>query len=298
VLTARHCVTATTDGTFTCKMDGTLGSGPGGTLESDFVVSNTTVYVGPTLPDTIDPATFPGKAASYVYDAAATVTCNSDVALLVLEAPIEGAKIAPVRLSGDVTVDESLYVVGWGATETSFIPPSRQRRDDVTVVEVGPSATQHLGGQLADKEFLASESVCFGDSGGPAFDSETGAVVGTVSRGPNGGITSNGSGCVGTEHTFMKTSSFAGLIEQAFAMAGGEPWVEGEPPPGTGGGGSGGATGAGGGDGGGDESGDGCSCATPKNAGDTRWAPFAIAAAAFVFGRRRRTRRPGAQPPR
>jgi hypothetical protein len=73
----------------------------------------------------------------------------------------------------------------------------------------------------------------------------TGAVVGVVSRGPNGGNPNNGSGCVGTQHTFMKTSSFADLVNQAFAVAGGAPWIEGQPMPGQGGAGGGGGADAG-----------------------------------------------------
>ncbi len=242
VLTARHCVSDTTSGTFTCGEDGTLTQGPGGTIGADFVPSDTHVLVGPTLPQNIDVSQFPGVGESYVHDAA-TVTCNDDVALIVLQKPIPNAKIAPIRLSGDVQIGEALVAIGWGATETSFVPPGRQRRDGVSVVDVGPSPTPRIGGRLAANEFLASESVCFGDSGGPAFDATSGAVVGVVSRGPNGGVTTNGSGCVGTQHTFMKTSAFADLIGQAFAVAGGAPWLEGEPPPGQGGGGAGGAGG-------------------------------------------------------
>ena len=242
VLTARHCVSDTTSGTFTCAEDGSLASGPGGTIGSDFVPSETHVLVGSTLPATLDPATLPGLGDSYVHDAA-TVTCNHDVALIVLQTPIANAKIAPIRLSGDVQVADGLTVVGWGATQTDYIPSGRQRREGVSVLEVGPSPIVHVGGELAASEFLASESVCFGDSGGPAFDATSGAVVGVVSRGPNGGIMTNGSGCVGTQHTLMKTSAFADLVSQAFAIAGGAPWIEGQPEPGLGGGGAGGGGG-------------------------------------------------------
>ena len=240
VLTARHCVSATTSGTFTCNEDGSLGAGPGGHLLADFPPAEAHVLVGPNLPDTVNPADFPGQGATAIHDAS-TVTCNADVALMVLAQPIENALIAPIRLDAPVVAGEELYVVGWGATETDFIPPGRQRRNGVTAVEVGPSSTAHVGGELADKEFLASESVCTGDSGGPAFDVETGAVVGVVSRGPNGGVTANGSGCVGTEHTFMQTAPFKDQVLEAFQQAGGEPWLEGQALPGQGGAGAGGS---------------------------------------------------------
>lgn len=257
VLTARHCVSATTSGTFSCNEDGSLGSGPGGSVLADFPPAEAHVLVGPKLPGTVDPTKFPGQAATYIHDAA-TVLCDADVALIVLAKPIAGVMIAPIRLDAPVTAGEALYVVGWGATETDFIPPGRQRRDGVTAVEIGPSATAHVGGKLADKEFLASESVCTGDSGGPAFDAATHAVVGVVSRGQNTSTDGTGKGCLGTQHTFMQTAPFKALVLQAFASAGGEPWLEGQPQPGTGGGGaggSGGQAGAGGGGAGGSASG-------------------------------------------
>lgn len=296
VLTARHCVSATTSGGFTCDMTGKRTGGTGGIIKDDFVPANTSVYVGPKLPDSLDPAAFPGHAASYVRDEAAQVLCNADVALIVLDAPIEGVKIAPIRLEGDVTKGEAIYAVGWGATETSFVPSSRQRRDGVSIVDVGPSAEMYPMGQLSEKEFLATESVCFGDSGGPAFDAATKAVVGVVSRGPYTGDMSTGAGCVGTEHTFMKTTGFVDLVHEAFALAGGQPWLEGQPPPtsdgGGGAGGGGGATAGEGGTGGaamsstGDDD-TGCSAA----AGRARGGLGALTLVALALAGARRSRR-------
>jgi hypothetical protein len=239
VVTARHCVSETSDGTFACNEDGTLATGPGGTVLYDYVPSDTHVYVGPMLPSTVDPSMFPGQGAAYVHDGATTL-CNHDLALIVLAAPIPNAKIAPIRLDGGVTVGETFTAIGWGATVTDFIPPGRQRRDGVQVLLTGPSSVAYYGSLLADREFRASESVCQGDSGGPALDTKTGAVIGTVSNGPNGGVTMNGSGCVGTTHTFQETSPYKDLVLQAVGMAGGSPWLEGQPMPSTSG--AGGAT--------------------------------------------------------
>ncbi len=289
VLTARHCVSETSNGNFTCKMDGSLGTGTGGKVLADFTPAESHVLVGAKLPDTLDPTTFPGTGSSYVHDSA-TVLCNADVALIVLAKPIADAKIAPIRLDAPVTPDEGLSVVGWGATVTDFLPSQRQRRDGVTVVEVGPSSTFHVGGQLGANEFLASESVCTGDSGGPAFDAKTGAVVGVVSRGPNGGITTNGSGCVGTQHTFMQTAPFKGLVMEAFAQAGGEPWLEGQPAPGqgTGGGGTGGGGAGGGGTGGSNEESGGCAVRPTGSAGGVgAWLTIACGLALVALRKRR-----------
>ncbi len=238
VLTARHCISAVPEATFTCNEDGTVASGTGASIGADYVPSDTHIFVGATLPDTIDPTMFPGQGEAYVHDAA-TVVCNDDLALIVLAAPIPNAKIAPIRLDGGVTKGETFTAVGWGTTVTDFVPPVRQKRDGVQVLLVGPSTTPYFGSELGDREFRVSESVCTGDSGGPALDSTTGAVIGTVSNGPNGGDTMNGAGCVGTTHTFQSTSGYKDVIMQGFAMAGATPWIEGRPMPGGGGGGGG-----------------------------------------------------------
>lgn len=227
VLTARHCVSQVSDGLFSCNEDGTIRGGPGGQVIADLPASESYVYVGDTLPSPVDPTQFPGRAAAFIHDDS-TVTCGHDVALIVLAQPIANAKLASIRLDAPVDLNESLSVVGWGATTTTNVPAQRQRRDGVSVVDVGPSSTVRIGGQLAAGEFLATESACVGDSGGPAFDATSGAVVGTVSRGP-GQLTTNGSACVGTQHTFMQTSAFKSLVMQAFAQAGGQPIPEVQP---------------------------------------------------------------------
>ncbi len=231
LLTARHCVTKTTDGTFTCDKHGAIASGAGGTMVTDFAPGETLVFVGAAFPENIAPETAHAKAKSFVHDSAPT-TCNADIALVVLDRAIPNAKLAPMRLETGVSLGDRLRVVGWGANETSYFPDVRMTRDGVTVAAVGPSDTVLIGGQLGDKEFTASESVCTGDSGGPALDTSTGAIVGVVSRGQNKTpMAQNGNGCVGTEHTFMLVSKFRALVERAFAVTGEVPWREGEPEP-------------------------------------------------------------------
>lgn len=232
VLTARHCVSAMSEGSFTCSHTGQVTVGAGGAVTGELATTDIHVYAGQKLPSPINPEAFPGKPTSIIHDAA-KVLCNADVALLVLAEPIADASIAPVRLDAPVTPDEELVVVGWGATVKTSIPTSRQHRTGVHVTHIGPDTHQYGAGELGDKEFIASESVCTGDSGGPAFDSATHAVVGVVSHGPNGNVTTNGSGCVGTEHVFMQTASFKDLILQGYAAAGVTPWREGEASPGA-----------------------------------------------------------------
>ncbi len=78
------------------------------------------------------------------------------------------------------------------------------------------------------------ESICEGDSGGPAFDSTTGAVVGIVSRGGNDTdpvADDPAASCVGASNFYSEPSHFESIIDQAYAAAGQDPWLEGQGDP-------------------------------------------------------------------
>ncbi len=216
IVTARHCISPTPSGTFMCEADGGA-TGAAGTYGPDALPFNSLVFVGPNAPAAFNPSTAQAHGTQYFHDSAAAV-CNDDVALVEIAPPITTAPLAVLPSSDTVTQGEPITVVGWGATEDADLPSSRVERTGVTVVTVGPSTTSS-GGALGDREFIASESVCSGDSGGPAFDS-SGTLVGVVSRGPVNTTLPYGQGCIGTEHTFSKTASFQDLIATAFAAAG------------------------------------------------------------------------------
>ena len=95
--------------------------------------------------------------------------------------------------------------------------------------------TNNGGLEVPDGEFMVGESICEGDSGGPALDTDTGAIIGVVSRGGNGQVsqTNPSAGCVGVDtiNLYTETTPFKDLIMQAFQSAGAEPWVEGGPDP-------------------------------------------------------------------
>jgi MYXO-CTERM domain-containing protein len=170
---------------------------------------------------------------------------------------------------------------------------------------------------LAGNEFELGESTCGGDSGGPAIDETTGAVVGIMSRGYSDCTLNYG-------HVFMALQGFQDVFTQAFAAAGGSWYDENGPQPtvdagaSSSGGGSGGqssgSSGAGsgsggssssGGSGGGSsgshygggynlQSGKGAGCsAAPAGAGadGACLAAFAAIGAAGLIARRRRVLR-------
>ncbi len=226
VLTARHCVSQT-DESSACSAEGkTLA---GGRVYSDHKATTLFVFTGTSRPNFSNGQVTPqGIGLKVITDGAKTM-CNHDLALLVLKEPVAGAVIAPVRFSGPPEVGEKITSVGWGVTEKTQEPTTRQQRADVPVLVVGPDTNS----MIANGEFIVGESICSGDSGGPAF-AASGAVIGVVSRGGNGRAGGNPSdACVGaqTRNIYSHPAAFKDLIEAAFAETGEEPWIEGEPDP-------------------------------------------------------------------
>jgi MYXO-CTERM domain-containing protein len=89
-------------------------------------------------------------------------------------------------------------------------------------------------GGVAPNEFETGEVVCEGDSGGPALDSQTGAIIGVVSRGGNGlpqDPNDPSANCLGARNLYTQVSPFKDLILEAFSAAGATPWLEGQPNP-------------------------------------------------------------------
>lgn len=217
VLTARHCV-AVTDESAAC------GTNPaGGQVYGDHEPSKLFVFAGTQRPDLLGGVTQAARGAEIIDDGATTL-CNHDVALLLLDRPIPGAKIAPLRLDGLAQKGEKVTLVGWGITEKTNTPETRQQRTGVTVLGVGPEPP------ALDAEIVVDEGACSGDSGGPAI-AASGAVVGVLSRGGNGTGATGADGCIGGEDIYSSPSKFKDLILQAYAKAGQEPWREGEPNP-------------------------------------------------------------------
>ena len=234
-LTARHCVSKNNGDSVACDADGTPIVG--GEIQNDydpaqlflFTGKDRPLYVGDTPP--FDPTkwTPSGQGAELITDKA-TNLCNHDIALIRLKAPIPNNPVAAVRLDGNETVGEKLTTVGWGVSTAEIEPTHRQTRTGVSVKRVGPSPSIPI---LTPNEFLFDESICLGDSGGPVFDTGTGAIVGVVSRGGNGesslGADYTGT-CVNADNLATKLAPFKTVIESAYGKAGATPFLEATAP--------------------------------------------------------------------
>ncbi|HVH47323.1 MAG TPA: S1 family peptidase [Labilithrix sp.] len=234
VLTARHCVSST-DEAVACNADGTplVGAKIFGNRDA----ANLYVFTGRERPDfigdtapSLDPTKWkPAGRGLEIIDDASSTLCDHDLALVLLEAPIDDVPVATLRLDGEVATGEKLLTVGWGVTYGEVEPEKRQKRAGVTTKRVGPNESIPV---LTKSEFLFDESICLGDSGGPVFAEATNAIVGVVSRGGNGLDPNKGgpsSTCEGADNVATKLAPFKPLVMKAFERAGAQPKLEAKP---------------------------------------------------------------------
>jgi MYXO-CTERM domain-containing protein len=229
ILTARHCV-ADTDESAACDVTGKPIAG--GEVHGNHPANTLYVFVGPNRPDFESGDIKPDAVGMQVLDDGGKNLCNHDIALLILKDPIPNAKIAQLRLETPVKMGEKITAVGWGVTDTSPEPATRQQRSGVEVIGIGPDDSEQLA--VAPNEFEVGESICSGDSGGPAFSQKTGAIVGIVSRGGNASKpdpNDPAKGCIGAENLYTKVAPFKDFIINGLKIVDADPWEEGGPDP-------------------------------------------------------------------
>lgn len=227
--TALHCVSYYDSASvFKCNPDGTItADNPehgkiGGPVEPEGVE----VHFGPE---------FDGEAEAYgvrIFTSGSSQICRNDIAIVILDRELEPPVEVPLRLDRAMVRRESMRIVGFGETEVSG-SSGRYVRTGVRVTEVGPDSTATTGA-AAPRTFLLGEGACHGDSGGPAFSEETGALTGVYSL--SGGPTCTS---VGVRNVYTKIAPFAALFREAFEFAGREPLAEPPLVAGAGGGGAG-----------------------------------------------------------
>jgi V8-like Glu-specific endopeptidase len=229
VLTARHCVSKT-DESVACDAQGNPRGG--GAIYSDNPVKWFYIFTGPNSPDLSAPTFKADATVAKVMTDGAKNLCNHDVALLELANEVPVSNIMPVRLDSTVAVGDTVTSIGWGVTDKSQMPSVRQQRPGVKVLVVGPNDS--VDQAAAPNEFGVGESICEGDSGGPAV-AGSGAVTGVVSRGGNGtsSMSNPAAGCEGSLafNLYSKTAPFKDLILQAAMDVGQTVWQEGAPDP-------------------------------------------------------------------
>lgn len=184
VLTARHCVSRLASERVDCEA-------PGRQIVADLAPSALGVVAAP------DVAGAPVVARGVrVLTPASDRLCDADIAVVVLDRAVAGVTPVPIELAHAPAVGDTITAVGYGLQADARTVGQRERRAAVAIVAV------------ARGEFEVGEASCQGDSGGPALASDTGAVLGVVSRG--------GPRCAGrgTRNVYTRVDAWAALLRQ------------------------------------------------------------------------------------
>jgi hypothetical protein len=184
VLTARHCVSRTSE-TIECPPVGPQ-------IGSDFDPRQIAVLAG----EDVRTAVLVARGESLVVPPGATL-CERDIALLVLDREVTTIAAAAVNAQVPVRSGQLLRAVGFGRRSDHGAAGKKYVREHVPVLWADAA------------ELVVGEVTCSGDSGGPAFDEQTGRVVGVVSRGAPG--------CQGpwARNVFTRTDAFRELLGRA-----------------------------------------------------------------------------------
>jgi MYXO-CTERM domain-containing protein len=202
VLTARHCVGAVNE-TSECGSAGTQMAPSALTIRLGVKPGNTAVATATKI---------------FVDSAKGTNLCSNDIALFQLDKDVPGAMVAKVRLT-KLDIGETARTVGYGDDGSGKVTNGRYAKTGIKIDSVGPSSytyTPKTGAKIPVTvpagEIVTGESTCFGDSGGPLFDS-SGSVIGVTSRGID-------EKCIDRPSIYSDTASHAKFITDAAAAAG------------------------------------------------------------------------------
>jgi MYXO-CTERM domain-containing protein len=236
VLTARHCV-ATMPASQGIRCAGTGATISGAKVGANLDPARLAIATGSTR--SINPVNgIPSNVVAHgakIYTPPGNTLCNSDLAMIQLDTPLVGAMLVPLRLDAPPLHNERITSIGWGVVSNTIdFPTTRQRRANVLVQTVGPIGGS--GDGIGPNEFQVGESICEGDSGGPAFAQSTSAVIGVVSRGGNGqpsSQTTPAASCTGTQasNLYTRVDGWKDWILSCFADSGATAWLEGQPDP-------------------------------------------------------------------
>lgn len=220
VVTALHCVTENELLMFACNNDGTLEdeNRTDGALGRLAPPSAVNIFTG-ILTEGIPESQEPDAVAVQLFGTGSNQICRNDLAVVLLDRDLD-LPISSMRLETTVRWGDLVRVVGYGRTGVDG-DAGRFTRSGVRIVDVGPMTDGGDLGTAAPRTFVTNEGACHGDSGGPAFDQETGALVGVYSL-------SAGETCesTGIRNVYTHLNPFSSFVLDAFEAAGAEPLLE------------------------------------------------------------------------
>jgi hypothetical protein len=188
VLTARHCVSHTTE-EVACPAQGAQ-------VQGGYTPRTLTILVG----SDVTTAT-PVALGSKLHVPNSSLLCEHDIALIELDRAVNGVTPLAVKIDESSALPSQLRMVGFGKRGDDLGAGRKFARSKVPVLATSRS------------ELIVGEVSCNGDSGGPAIDPRTQQVVGVVSRG--------GPGCEGASarNIYTRTDAFGSLIRDALSSS-------------------------------------------------------------------------------
>jgi hypothetical protein len=187
VLTARHCVSITTEGV-SCPPQSPQ-------ISSNRSPKSLSILVG----DDAQSAELVAHGKAVVVPKS-DVLCDHDIAAIVLDREVGGVPIVKVSKTG-AQQGHFVRAVGFGKTNDYGAAGEKLLREHVKIQQVTAA------------EFEVGEATCNGDSGGPALDETTGELLGVVSR---GGPSCEGPG---VHNIYTRGDAFAEVVAAALAKA-------------------------------------------------------------------------------
>jgi MYXO-CTERM domain-containing protein len=234
VLTARHCIQPV-QFDFQCQPDGTptpnaQGSGYYGTLVSPQEVF---VWTGADARDQAEGSHVkpPAATGQRIFTTSWPSACADDIALVQLTPALTSIPLLPIRLEAPTRVGDSVVLVGYGSLQPANEPEDagvgRRQRAGVSITGVGPLLPTDALNDVGPRSFtIAGGVACPGDSGGPALDRNSNAIVGVFSRFIGTDCTS-----ASATATFSLLAPHATLIRETLSALGQSPVLEGTPEP-------------------------------------------------------------------
>ncbi len=239
VVTAKHCLHETGDGgTSRCDATGepTIDDVNGRLATPRVPPADLAFHGGFDAKKRVDESNAPPEArGKQILDDGTLVKCSHDIAFVVLDRPMATRPIARVRLGKRPVEGGIVAVAGWGQVEDRILPKTRQRRTDIAIQRVGPAVVPpNPTGTLGPRIFETGPGACSRDSGGPAFDVQTGTAIGVIARALNLDLQHPSSPCAPdtVNVVYMTVADFPDELRAAFAAAGAKPWLEGRAAPG------------------------------------------------------------------
>ncbi len=223
VVTAKHCVATVPDRPFVCTGDGELiddGAGAG-VFGAPVEPSTVQIYLGTS------PLEEPAALGKRLFQTGSFQACRDDLAVVVLDRAIELPAYSTLPRSPDTQIGDELRLVGYGTGQRTGLV-ERRELPNVRVTDVDPGLGEPSTSTPPRSFVVDGNTVCIGDSGGPALSMEGDTLIGVYSR-----ITGD---CLSLEsrNTFMLVAGYLDLLEEALNHGGGVAYFADDataPPP-------------------------------------------------------------------